>query len=834
MSVAKHHYTVHSKKTTFHRNSISYFQDRQHFCIKNFKTNMKKLIALVVLIICFSITTYSQITQTIRGTVTDKETTGELIGATIVVLNSNPLKGSSTDINGRFRIENVTLGRHTIRITYSGYKEVVIPDIIVNSAKEVVLTIAMEEEILEAAEVVVKAKSDPGATNNELVTVSGRSFTIDQTQRYAGGLGDPSRMAVNFAGVAGGGNDQRNDIVIRGNSPLGLLWRLEGVDIPNPNHFGNQGANGGPVSILNNNTLSNSDFITGAFPTEYGNALSGVFDLKMRNGNNEKFEYTGQIGFSGVELMAEGPIKKSKSSFLVNYRYSTLDFLSNLGFDFGGSGAPRWQDLTMKLDFGKTKLGNFSVFGIGGISGTKIQDSNKEADEIAKLADPQDIDFNSAMFATGLVHTIALTKNSYMKTVVSTSGERNRTLVDSVANNGSLIREFASENYTGRNTIHSFVNQKLNARHSLKFGLIGTRFLAGSSDSVLSIDSIVGGTRHSSWLTLFEYDNRELFLGQLYGNWNWKINKKATLNAGLHFNNLFFNNSTSIEPRASFKYKLAPRHSVSFGYGLHSQMQPIPVYFETTFIDPARTQSIETNRNLGFTKSHHFIGGYELFVSSNVRFKTEAYFQYLTDVAVTQNPSHISTVNFGADFGFPNIDSLVNDGLGRNYGIEFTLERFFSKGYYYLGTVSLYQSEYLASDNKWRSTAFNGNFVVNGLFGKEYKTKGNGLLSINLRVTYAGGRRFIGIDEDRSRFEGREVINEDLIYTDRIKDFFRTDLRIGFKKNGKKVTQEWAIDIQNVFNIQNVLARQFNPKTGNVDVLNQIGIFPVPLYRIQF
>ncbi len=795
---------------------------------------MKKLIILVVLIICLTFSASAQLTQTIRGTVSDKETTGELIGATIVVLNSDPLKGASSDINGRFRITGVPLGRHTIRITYAGYKPVVLPDVIVNSAKEVVLTITMEEEIIEASEVVVKAKSDPGATNNELVAVSGRSFTIDQTQRYAGGLGDPSRMAVNFAGVAGGGNDQRNDIVIRGNSPLGLLWRLEGVDIPNPNHFGNQGANGGPVSILNNNTLSNSDFITGAFPTEYGNALSGVFDLKMRKGNNEKFEYTGQIGFSGVELMAEGPIQKSKSSFLVNYRYSTLDFLSNLGFDFGGSGAPRWQDLTMKIDFGKTKLGNFSLFGIGGLSGTKIQDSNKEQEDFAKVANPQDIDFSSGMFATGLVHTISLGKNSYMKTVVSTSGERNRTIVDSLGDDIQPIREFERESYSVRNTIHSFINKKINAKNSLKFGVIGTRFTAGSDERVLVIDSIVGGTRYDSWLTLYKFDNEELFLGQAYANWNWKINKKATLNTGLHYNQLFFNNSISLEPRASFKYKLSPRQSVSFGYGLHSQTQPLPVYFEKAFIDDARTQSIETNRNLGFTRSHHFIAGYDLFINSNVRFKMEAYYQYLTGVAVEQNPSHVSTINFGADFGFPNIDSLVNDGLGRNYGIEFTLERFFSKGFYYLGTVSLYQSEYLASDQVWRNTAFNGNYVVNALFGKEYKTKNNGLLSINLRVTYAGGRRFIGLHEEESRLQGREIFDKDEIYTDRIKDFFRTDFRIGFKKNGKRVTQEWAIDIQNIFNIQNVLTRQFNPRTGEIETLNQIGIFPIPFYRIQF
>lgn len=795
---------------------------------------MKKALYAVVLIICFSTTAYAQLTQTIRGTVTDKETNGELIGAAVMLLNTTPTLGASTDVDGNFRITNVPLGRHTIRITYTGYKEVVIPDVIVNSAKEVVLKITMEEDVVAATEVVVTAKSDPSKTNNELVMVSGRSFTIDQTQRYAGGLGDPSRMATNFAGVAGGGNDQRNDIVIRGNSPLGLLWRLEGVDIPNPNHFGNQGANGGPVSILNNNTLSNSDFITGAFPTEYGNALSGVFDLKMRDGNNEKYEYTGQIGFSGVELMAEGPIKKSKSSFLVNYRYSTLDFLSSLGFNFGASGAPRWQDLTMKLNFGKTKAGNFSLFAIGGISGTNINDSKKTTEEIAKIGYPQDIDFSSGMFATGLIHTLSLSKNSYIKTVISTSAERNRTVVDSLNPQIQKIRNFGRESYTGRNSAHSFINQKINAKNSLKFGVIATRFFAGANDSFLRVDSVLGGQTYTSWIHQYDYKNKEMYLGQAYANWNWKINEKATLNAGLHFNHLFYNNSTSVEPRASFRYKMASRQTLSLGYGLHSQMQPIPVYFELTYPDDMRTYSIQTNKNLNFTKSHHLIGGYEILLNQNVRFKTEAYFQYLTNVAVTQNPSTYSTINFGADFGFPSVDSLENKGLGRNYGVEFTLERFFNKGFYYLGTVSLYNSEYLASDNQWRNTAFNGNFVANALVGREIKTKNNGILSLNLKVTYAGGRRYLAIDLDESRRRGYQVYDDSKAYATRERDFFRTDLRIGFKKNGKRVTHEWAIDIQNILNIQNVLVRQYNQKTGNIETFNQIGIFPVPFYRIQF
>jgi hypothetical protein len=162
---------------------------------------------------------------------------------------------------------------------------------------------------------------------NEMAVVSARSFTIDETERYAGSLGDPSRMAANFAGVTSV-SDQRNDIVIRGNSPLGLLWRLEGLEIPNPNHFGSIGTTGGPISMLNINHLTNSDFYTGAFPAEYGNALAGAFDIRMRNGNNQKHEFMGQMGFNGFELGAEGPFSSnSQASYMANFRYSTLEVL---------------------------------------------------------------------------------------------------------------------------------------------------------------------------------------------------------------------------------------------------------------------------------------------------------------------------------------------------------------------------------------------------------------------------------------------------------------------------------------------------------------------------
>lgn len=773
---------------------------------------------------------WAQQVQTIRGTVIDNQSKEALIGASVVIVGTDPLIGSSTDTDGKFRIENVPVGRQNIKVSYLGYEEKYLNNLIINSAKELVLTIELQESIITAEEATIKAKQDKLATNNELVSVSGRSFSIDETQRYAGSLGDPSRMASNFAGVAGGGNDQRNDIIIRGNSPLGLLWRLEGADIPNPNHFSNQGANGGPVSILNNNLLANSDFLTGAWPAEYGAATSGVFDLKMRNGNNEKREHTFQIGFNGVELMTEGPIKKGGASYLLSYRYSTLAFFDKLGLKFGASGIPAYQDLSLKINLPTKKIGTFSLWAIGGTSSTTISDESLDSSERSEIVRPQIVEFSSGMFASGITHSIAAGKNAYIKTVISVSGERNRTTVDTLlykeGNQKSLY--FSSASTLLKNNLHSFYVKKFDARNSLKSGIILTRWHMEMSDSVsdFRVNSASG----------FRIDygfNAAVYTAQAYTNWTHRFGSRLTMNAGLHLNSYLENSSYLLEPRIGFQYALNSRSRLSFGYGLHGQAQALPIYYQETLL--SNGQTILTNKNLGFTKSNQFVIGYDVQLSPNLHLKSETYFQYLTDIPVTQYPSVYSVVNFGSDFsGLPNIDSLENKGLGRNYGLEITLERSFNRGLYFLFTTSLFQSEYLASDSKWRNTAYNSNFVFNVLGGKEWKIKQNNILSINLKVTYAGGRREIPIDLAQSQIEQRFVGDPSRAYENRLPDYFRMDFRIGYKINAKKVTHEWAFDLRNVLNTQNLLTRQYNPATGELKDIYQIGIFPVPLYRLQF
>ncbi|MCU0384262.1 MAG: carboxypeptidase-like regulatory domain-containing protein, partial [Cyclobacteriaceae bacterium] len=314
---------------------------------------------------------YAQNTQTVRGRILDEISKTPLIGVNITVLGTETLLGSASDVDGYYRINNVPLGRQTFKVSYIGYEEQIVPNVIVTAGKEVILNFSLTEQVNQLNEIVVTAntKEDKTATNNDLAVVSARSFNVDDTKRYAGALGDPSRMAANFAGVVGG-NDSRNDIVVRGNSPIGMLWQLEGLNIPNPNHFGALVSTGGPVSILNNNNLDKSDFITSAFPSQYGNATAGVFDIKMREGNNEQYEYTAQVGFGGFELGAEGPLKKnSKSSFIANYRYSTLGVFNALGIDFGtGSNVPLYQDLNYKLSLPTKGNGKWTIFGIAGIS----------------------------------------------------------------------------------------------------------------------------------------------------------------------------------------------------------------------------------------------------------------------------------------------------------------------------------------------------------------------------------------------------------------------------------------------------------------------------------
>ena len=790
---------------------------------------MKKIITLLVAVILTAGHIQAQNpTQTIRGTVMDKQSQSQIPGVSVLVVGSDPIKGSVTDLEGRFKINEVKPGRYDLKITFTGYKEIILPNVVVTTGKEVVLEIGMEENINSLQEVVVSG-TKKNETNNEMVSVSGRSFSMEEVNRYAGGRSDPSRLAANFAGVSSP-DDSRNDIVIRGNSPTGVLWRIEGLNVPNPNHFSTVGTTGGPVSAINTNVIKNSDFFTSAFPSEYGNANAGVFDLGFRTGNSEKYEHTLQLGaLTGLEGMTEGPINKQKgSSYLVAYRYSFTGVAQKLGIPIGTAATPFYQDLSFKINGGNTKFGRFTLFGLGAKS--KIDFLHDKIDSTDLFANPaKDSYFTSDIGVIGLKHFIKVNERSYVNTVIGATYNGSNYLEDNVATDVKPLERYI-ENKTSQlhYSINTSFNSKVNSKLFIKTGII--------SEVINLVLNARQRDSSNAWRQYWDF-NDHTTLHQVYVQAKYRFTEKLTLNAGVHTQLLTLNNSNSIEPRLGLKYQLDQKNTLSVGYGMHSQMQPIDVYFYRTHNpDGSYTMS---NKNLGFTRSQHFVIGYDVLPLKDWRIKTEIYYQLLSNIPVTQLPSSFSMLNAGASFLPNDQTNLKNSGTGTNYGAELTIEKFFSKGYYVLLTGTVYESKYKGSDNVERNTAFNGKFVYNILGGKDFKVgkEKRNVISIGIKMTQAGGRYYTPVDLSASQAAQSQVLQGDnYAFSQRNPDFFRLDIKTGFTLNSKhsKISQSIFFDIQNVTNNKNVFAQRYNPVTNSINTAYQIGFFPNFVYKIQF
>ncbi len=783
------------------------------------------------LILFFSVLLQSafsqELTQTIRGTVLDKQTQSPLPGVIISIINSEPIKATTTDENGKFRLDKIAIGRKQLKINLISYKEKS-QTVILNTGKETVLNIELEENAIQGQEVVVSSEIDKTKTNNKMATVSSRVFSTEEANRYAGSRGDPARMAANFAGVSGS-NDSRNDIIVRGNSPLGILWRLNGLDIPNPNHFGNMGSSGGPISILNNNTLDNSDFLSGAFPADYGNATAGVFDLKMRSGNNEKYEFLGMVGFNGFELGAEGPFSKKKKngSFMINYRYSTLSVFKYLGIDFGaGSAVPQYQDLTFKTDLPTKKFGKFSVWGIGGLSYVALLQSEQSKDNNLYGYSGRDTYFRSNVGAGGVSNTYLINSSSYIKTNIGVSGQYNYIAADRVDTSQHPITkrpEYRNTSYTVKYSGNFTYNKKFNSRNFVNAGVYVDVYNTSFVDSM--------DNPGTGFVTLRNYTGQTSLM-RGFIQWKHHFSEKLSLNTGFTYQYLLLNNSQSPEPRLGLKYELNKKQSVSFGAGIHSQLQPLYVYFATANLGNGQVK--ETNRNLDFTKAAHAVIAYDVNLFNSVRIKTEVYYQYLFRVPVKARSNYFSTVNLGADFNSPNVDSLVNNGTGTNYGIELTLEKFYSKGYYFLVTGSLFESKYTGSDGVYRNTAFNGNYVFNVLGGKEFKIKEKHSIGFDIKLTTAGGKRYVPIDLATSIQTQSEIRNGAIAYNPQYAPYFRIDIKPSYKLNTKRFTHELSVDIQNVTKHNNIFQEQYDLNTQTIKTDYQLKFFVIPQYRLTF
>ena len=648
-----------------------------------------------------------------------------MIGVTITVENGTTL-ATISDTEGNFVINDVPVGRHSVRATFIGYEPVLLKEQLVTSGKELVLTLKMRESISELGEVVIKPRVNKQLPLNEMAQVGARMFSVEEASRYAGGMADPARTASMFAGVATGG--ATNGISIHGNSPQMLQWRVEGVEVNNPNHFAEiTEAGGGIFTSLNGTVLANSDFLTGAMPAEYGNALSGVFDMKMRVGNNTKYEHAVQVGTLGVDFASEGPLcKGSKASYLVNYRYSFLEIAKKIHAINMEKATLDYQDLSFKLNMPTTKAGTFAVWFTGLID--NYENEVPDVPEWETLWDMNDSWSRQRNCAMGVTHNYRFKSGGTLHSSVAYTGAYRKLGVTNYDEQMTKTPGMDGRN-SERNVIISTQHQyKVSSRYTMQNGF-EHRHMA--FNTWLDWIHEAGGPLYR----VYESDGNT-GLTRLYSSHKVALSNRLSTVTGVNVMWFNLNNQWLVEPRVSVQYKTSPSSTLSLAYAMNSRKENTDTYFVND----------TSNSNLGLTRSHHISASFAQRLGENAMIKIEPYWQWLFDVPVEQGTTYsiLNHRNFFQD------RALVNEGAGCNYGIDFTLERYLKDGFYGMLTTTLFKSEYRDAQGQWHHSRHDRGFITNILGGKEWMVGKNrkNVFGVNGRLTLMGGDRYTPIPDD--------------------------------------------------------------------------------------
>lgn len=782
-----------------------------------------------------------EVTQSIRGHVLDQETSRPLVGASVWINMRGELRGVITDDRGQFFLAKIPTGRHSVQVSYVGYAATQLKDLLLIAGKELVVEVRLEELTTKLSEIVIRANPQHSRPLNEMALTSARSFSVEETSRYAASFQDPARMVTHYAGVTSATSDPTdNTISVRGNSPTANLWRLEGIDIPNPNHYATLGSSGGAISMLSSTTLATSDFYTGAYPADFGNALGGIFDLKLRNGNTETKEYSIMVGTLGLEASAEGPLKISENaSYLINYRFSTLALLKKIGIYPAGRGAlpPVFQDVSFKLHLPSKNGHVFDIFGLGGVNQNVL---NPEPENL--MIDTTSIERgwreNGRLGVFGISHQKSISPKSFIKSTIAFShwdysDDQFYYKFDSNGTPAEFPFRSVSEFFEGINnnrfTLTSTLTKKISARSTLRFGATYNHRFFGYLYRDTPLNTEPGSNR--ARLEARGYAN----ITQVQAQWKHKWNNNFTLNTGIHTVYFGINNNFSLEPRLALQWQPNNRHQFTASLSRHSKLLHEAYYFVKGTDSDGNI--VKGNQNLDVIKSLHTGLSWQYRLGRNTFLKTEAYFQFLYNVPVAEsNISVLTQVNSSSVWNLIGPQQWINLGTSKNYGVEWTLEKRFAQSYYILGALSLFNSTFSNDRITELSTRFDQSVSLNVATGKEFKfgKQGRNILGVNLRFILQGGQPYTPIDLEASIRSGRTVYDIQRPFSERLRGIRRLDTGMKVELNRKNITHTFQLDIQNTTLALRERNIYFDPLREAIIIEQGLSIIPLLLYRINF
>ena len=761
-------------------------------------------LSLLALTLTISSAVYGQTGQTIRGSVVDQFTKSPLIGATVYVRNTDPLIGTIADTNGNYELKKVPFGRQEVVCTYVGYNEYTSGNIIITSAKEIPLNIEMIQGI-NLGGVEIRAIRDVNEPLNELAYVSARSFSVEETERVPVSLNDVSKMAQSYPGTQQGRLDIENDIIVRGNSSYGMIWRLEGLDIPAPNHYARPGTSGGGISILSSQLMSRSDFYTGGMPAEFGNTISAAFDIHLKDGNTRKFENRFKLNLIGVDYALEGPIKKERSSFIFNARYSMLGVLNRMGFYPAGENAfNEFYDFSFNLYFSNPeKSSKWNIFGMAG-SSIEIYNPYYPAEE--RNSDTwwhwEYVSFGSKMATLGAIYTKTIDANTFSKFAIGGT----TSVIDRF--NDTLDYQDVGYRYREDHTLENrlyatyIYSKRFNEKFRMKAGVIGNLIQYDFFQMIKPRRTSAEVWQERFWGTEAEGEGFTE-TAQAYAQGIFNATDKLAISGGFHILSLLYNMTASIDPRISAKYQINRNHRISLALGKYSQHLPLPA-FSFVVIDSLPDGSINTsypNRDLKLVYSNHAILSYQYATDSKLKVQAEAYLQDLHHVPVAPDPGDLYYfLNTNSEFP---VSTVVSQGRGLNYGIDLAIEKMTAKSFYFLITGSLFAAKYRPLDGNWYHNRYSSLWVSAFTFGKEFDFGRGRVLQAGARLIHNGGYRYTPLDPEESLKAGYFVGQEGAFNEAQWPSYWRIDTRIAYRFSRPKWAMNMSLDIQNVTNHKN-------------------------------
>ena len=754
------------------------------------------------IVLLFSSSLFSQ-TGTIKGRVFNEQNNEAIPFASIGIVGTNT--GTSTDIDGNYQLINLSPGVYNLSVSCLGYKNKTIFEVQATSAKTTFIDIALESATAELEAVEVKASP---FNKTEESPVSLRTIGSDEIQRNPGGNRDISKVIQSLPGVASTASF-RNDIIIRGGAPNENRFYLDGIEVPNINHFATQGSSGGPVGMINVNFIREVDFYSGAFPSNRGNALSSVMEFKQKDGNSEKLAGTFTVGSSDYGLMLDGPLGK-KSTYMLSIRKSYLQLLFKaLKLPF----LPVYNDMQFKQKMRLNNKNQITLIGLGAIDDFKLNTSVND-----KVKDQETIERNEYILGylpvnTQWNYTIGanyrhFADKSFQTVVLS----RNH-----LTNNA--VKYFNNDNSSRDNLILDYTSQEIENKLRIEttWRDKGYKINAGlNAENVSYTNSTFNKRSLPTGVTIIDFESALNFnkYGAFVQASKNMLAERLTLSLGLRtdfsdYSNDMINPIDQLSPRFSLAYAITEKLSFNFNTGRYYQLPPYTVmgYRDST------DQLVNKENHITYIKADHIVAGFAYELKSDARITLEGFYKMYNKYPLLLNDS-ISLANLGGDFGVIGNEPVSSASDGRSYGAELLIQQKLYKGFYGILAYTFVRSEFKDKTSTFKPSSWDNRHIISLTAGKKFKK--NWEAGIKWRLL--GGAPYTPYDIATSSLKtvwdvtSQAIPDYNRLNTLRLSPSHSLDIRIDKKYYFNKWALNAYIDIQNIYNYQTELQPYLNVK----------------------